>query len=142
MRCRQSAEFQQHLVARSGGYRLNIVLFFRDQVFLHAAQHDRDFGQAGTLLLACLGASFVILMGSIDLSVGAIVLLVGAVTVQALNAFGLGAEAIVLSMLVGALSGWSTGRSSPRSDPVIRGHSRNTLGLHWSRLAASPGQSA
>jgi ribose/xylose/arabinose/galactoside ABC-type transport system permease subunit len=62
-------------------------------------------GQASTLLLACLGASFVILMGSIDLSVGAIVLLVGAVTVQVLNAFGLGVEAIFLSMLVGALLG-------------------------------------
>jgi len=62
-------------------------------------------GQASTLLIACLGASFVVLMGSIDLSVGAIVLLVGAVTVQVLNAFGLGAEAVLLSMLVGAILG-------------------------------------
>jgi len=63
------------------------------------------FGQASTLLIACLGASFVILMGSIDLSVGAIVLLVGSVTVLALNAFGLGAEAVLLSMIVGAVLG-------------------------------------
>src|SRR4051794_35265954 len=45
--------------------------------------------QASTLLLACTGATFVVLMGSIDLSVGAIVLLVGAITVTLINAFDL-----------------------------------------------------
>src|ERR1700733_778946 len=42
-------------------------------------------GEAATLLIASLGASFVILMGSIDLSVGANVLLVGTVTVAGLK---------------------------------------------------------
>jgi ribose transport system permease protein len=66
-------------------------------------------GQASTLLLACLGASFVILMGSIDLSVGAIVLLVGAITVKALNVFDIGAAAVLVSMIAGALLGFING---------------------------------
>jgi len=44
-------------------------------------------GEAATLLIASLGASFVILMGSIDLSVGAIVLLVGTAAVALLKYF-------------------------------------------------------
>jgi len=44
-------------------------------------------GEAATLLIASLGASFVILMGSIDLSVGAVVLLVATVTVALLQHF-------------------------------------------------------
>jgi ribose/xylose/arabinose/galactoside ABC-type transport system permease subunit len=59
-------------------------------------------GQASTLLLACLGASFVVLMGSIDLSVGAAVLLVGAVTVTALNYADIGVLALPLAVLIGA----------------------------------------
>ena len=42
-------------------------------------------GEAATLLIASLGATFVILMGSIDLSVGANVLLVATVTVAGLK---------------------------------------------------------
>src|SRR5580693_4571717 len=42
-------------------------------------------GEAATLLIASLGASFVILMGSIDLSIGAAVLLVATVTVAGLK---------------------------------------------------------
>lgn len=44
-------------------------------------------GEAATLLIASLGATFVILMGSIDLSVGAVVLLVGTTTVAGLKLF-------------------------------------------------------
>ncbi|MGH7864096.1 MAG: ABC transporter permease, partial [Candidatus Binataceae bacterium] len=66
-------------------------------------------GQASTLLLACLGASFVILMGSIDLSVGAIVLLVGALTVKALTFLDLGAAALVLAAALGAVLGLANG---------------------------------
>jgi ribose/xylose/arabinose/galactoside ABC-type transport system permease subunit len=66
-------------------------------------------GQASTLLLACLGASFVILMGSIDLSVGAMVLLVGAVTVQVLNQFDGGASVVFVAMFAGALLGLVNG---------------------------------
>lgn len=59
-------------------------------------------GQAGMLLIACLGGTFVILTGSIDLSVGAVVLLVGALGVHILNATGQGAVAIVASAAIGA----------------------------------------
>lgn len=84
-----------------------LALFFSltTESFFTARNMTGILGQASTLLLACLGASFVILMGSIDLSVGAIVLLVGAVTVQILNAFGLGVEVIFFSMIVGAMLG-------------------------------------
>ncbi|QRM57801.1 ABC transporter permease [Sinorhizobium sp. BG8] len=58
-------------------------------------------GQAATLLIVCLGATFVILMGSIDLSVGAIVLLVGASTVLLLNNFELGYSVLVIAALLG-----------------------------------------
>lgn len=59
-------------------------------------------GQAATLLIVCLGATFIVLMGSIDLSVGAIVLLVGAVSVTVLNAFNIGLLVIPFAALVGA----------------------------------------
>jgi ribose transport system permease protein len=59
-------------------------------------------GQASTLLLACLGASCVVLMGSIDLSVGAMVLLIGALTVKALNIGGVGVMALPLAVMSGA----------------------------------------
>jgi ribose transport system permease protein len=62
-------------------------------------------GQAGTLLIVCLGTTFVALMGSIDLSVGAIVLLVGGASVTVLNATHLGFGIIPLAALFGALLG-------------------------------------
>jgi ribose transport system permease protein len=65
--------------------------------------------QASILLLASTGATFVILMGSIDLSVGAIVLLVGAVVVTAINGLDLGLSAIAIGILLGALLGLSNG---------------------------------
>jgi ribose transport system permease protein len=65
--------------------------------------------QASILLLASTGATFVILMGSIDLSVGAIVLLVGAVVVTAINALDLGVSAIALGILLGASLGLTNG---------------------------------
>jgi ribose transport system permease protein len=58
-------------------------------------------GQASTLLLACLGSSFVVLMGSIDLSVGAMVLFVGSATVMALNFGDLGVAALVVAVVLG-----------------------------------------
>ena len=47
-------------------------------------------GQAGPLLLAALGATFVVMMGSIDLSVGSIALLCGAICAHFLADTGLG----------------------------------------------------
>ena len=44
-------------------------------------------------------------MGSIDLSIGAMVLLVGAITVKVINALGLGIEAVGVGLLVGMALG-------------------------------------
>jgi ribose/xylose/arabinose/galactoside ABC-type transport system permease subunit len=65
--------------------------------------------QASILLLASTGATFVILMGSIDLSVGAIVLLVGAVVVTAINGLDLGISATAVGVLLGTLLGATNG---------------------------------
>jgi ribose transport system permease protein len=66
-------------------------------------------GQAGTLLIVCLGSTFVVLMGSIDLSVGAVVLLVGASSVMLLNATHLGLAIIPLAAALGGLLGAANG---------------------------------
>jgi ribose transport system permease protein len=66
-------------------------------------------GQAGTLLIVCLGSTFVVLMGSIDLSVGAVVLLVGAGSVILLNATHLGLAIIPLAAALGGLLGAANG---------------------------------
>ena len=88
-----------------------LIVFFSlaSDAFLSLRNMTGILGQASTLLLACLGASFVILMGSIDLSVGAIVLLVGAITVLAINSLGLGVEALVLAVAVGSILGLANG---------------------------------
>src|ERR1700746_1600427 len=65
--------------------------------------------QASILLLASTGATFVILMGSIDLSVGAIVLLVGAVVVIAINKLDLGLSALAVGTALGTLLGAANG---------------------------------
>jgi ribose transport system permease protein len=77
--------------------------------FLTLRNASGILGQASTLLLACLGASFVVLMGSIDLSVGAMVLLAGAVTVTALNAGGIGVLALPLAVVFGTGLGLANG---------------------------------
>jgi ribose transport system permease protein len=77
--------------------------------FLTLRNASGILGQASTLLLACLGASFVVLMGSIDLSVGAMVLLTGAVTVTALNAGGIGVLALPLAVMFGTGLGLANG---------------------------------
>jgi ribose/xylose/arabinose/galactoside ABC-type transport system permease subunit len=83
-----------------------IVFFsFGSDAFFTLRNLTAISGQASTLLLACLGATFVILMGSIDLSVGAMVLFVGAVTVKAINAFDLGIGALFVGLLTGMLLG-------------------------------------
>jgi ribose transport system permease protein len=90
---------------------LFIIVFFtvETDAFMTLRNLRAISGQASALLLACLGATFVVLMGSIDLSVGAIVLLVGAVTVNAVNALGLGVEALLVGILIGALFGTVNG---------------------------------
>lgn len=65
--------------------------------------------QASTLLMVCIGATFVVLMGSIDLSVGAVVLLVGAVCVKIQNGTGIGGSIIVVAAFLGGLLGLLNG---------------------------------
>ncbi|MBO6815064.1 MAG: ABC transporter permease [Rhizobiaceae bacterium] len=83
---------------------VSLIVFFSiaTESFLTVRNMTGILGQASTLLLACLGASFVILMGCIDLSVGAIVLLVGAITVKSLNLFDVGIGALLVAMFAGA----------------------------------------
>ena len=66
-------------------------------------------GQAATLLIVCLGSTFVVLMGSIDLSLGAIVLLVGAGGVTLLNAAHPGLAIIPLAAAFGGMLGAANG---------------------------------
>ena len=98
----------QRIDLRSGlwlpvGVVVSLIVFFSfaSDAFLSVRNLTGILGQASTLLLACLGASFVILMGCIDLSVGAMVLLVGAITVKSLNLFDVGVGALLVGMLAG-----------------------------------------
>ncbi|MBV9390984.1 MAG: ABC transporter permease [Verrucomicrobia bacterium] len=65
--------------------------------------------QASTLLIVCIGATFVVLMGSIDLSVGAVVLLVGALSVKIQNGTGIGAAIVLLAAVLGGVLGLING---------------------------------
>jgi ribose/xylose/arabinose/galactoside ABC-type transport system permease subunit len=66
---------------------LIIVFSFASPAFFTWRNFAATSGEAATLLIAALGASFVILMGSIDLSVGAVVLLVASSAVALLKHF-------------------------------------------------------
>lgn len=61
---------------------LALIVFFsvRAEAFFSAGNFTLITGQAGILLLASLGATLVIIAGSVDLSVGSIALLTGAIT--------------------------------------------------------------
>jgi len=66
---------------------LIVVFSFASPAFFTWRNFAATTGEAATLLIAALGASFVILMGSIDLSVGAVVLLVATAAVALLKHF-------------------------------------------------------
>lgn len=91
---------------------LILVVFFsvRAEAFLTPANLTLITGQAGILLLAALGATLVIVAGSVDLSVGSIALLTGAVLALLINA-GIGNPILVvaISIAVGALIGLING---------------------------------
>ena len=91
---------------------LALVVYFsvRAEAFLTAANLTLISGQAGILLLASLGATLVIVAGSVDLSVGSIALLTGAVVASLIND-GLGNPIVVLliSIAVGAVIGLING---------------------------------
>lgn len=86
---------------------LSLIIFFSltSDAFATLRNLSAVAGQASALLIACLGLTFVILMGCIDLSVGAMVLLVGAASIQLMNTFALGLFTVPLAMLFGALLG-------------------------------------
>src|SRR5689334_2397240 len=77
---------------------LILVVFFsvRAEAFLTPANLTLITGQAGILLLAALGATLVIVAGSVDLSVGSIALLTGAVLALLINA-GIGNPILVVA---------------------------------------------
>lgn len=91
---------------------LILVVFFavRAEAFLTPANLTLITGQAGILLLAALGATLVIVAGSVDLSVGSIALLTGAVIAYAITA-GIGNPVLVvaIAIAVGALIGLING---------------------------------
>jgi ribose transport system permease protein len=66
-------------------------------------------GQAAGLLIACLGSTFVVMMGSIDLSVGATVVLTGALSVLLMNGLGLGLVMLPAAAAIGGVLGLFNG---------------------------------
>jgi ribose transport system permease protein len=91
---------------------LALIVYFsvRAEAFLSAANLTLISGQAGILLLASLGATLVIIAGSVDLSVGSIALLTGAVLASLINA-GIGNPILVslIAIVVGAAIGLVNG---------------------------------
>lgn len=66
-------------------------------------------GASGSLLIVSVGATFIVMMGSIDLSVAAIVLLVGAVSVQLVNGSDIGLWIFLVATIIGAVIGLANG---------------------------------
>ncbi len=93
------------------GVVLSLFVFFSlsTSAFATLRNFSAVSGQAATLLIVCLGATFIVLMGSIDLSVGAIVLLVGATSITVLNAYDIGYLALPFAALLGAALGTVNG---------------------------------
>ena len=86
---------------------LVVVFTLMSPQFLSLGNLSTVLEQGTVLLVASLGASFIIMAGSIDISVGAIVAV--AALVAALTADRLGALAIVPAVLAGALCGCVNG---------------------------------
>lgn len=91
---------------------LALIVFFavRAEAFWSAANFTLISGQAGILLLASLGATLVIVAGSVDLSVGSIALLTGAVVASLINSgFGSPIVVLLIAIAVGAAIGLING---------------------------------
>jgi ribose transport system permease protein len=91
---------------------LIVVFGATSPAFLSWRNFSAITGEAATLLIASLGASFVILMGGIDLSVGAIVLLVGACSVTLLGYGNIGVLVLPIGAVLGAFLGSLNGMTS------------------------------
>jgi ribose/xylose/arabinose/galactoside ABC-type transport system permease subunit len=61
--------------------------------------------QSSVLLLVATGATFVIIMGSIDLSIGSVVTLCAVATAVLIRFYGFGVEVVFITALIGALCG-------------------------------------
>ncbi|MGH3581452.1 MAG: ABC transporter permease [Mycobacterium sp.] len=91
---------------------LALIVFFsvRAEAFLTAANLTLISGQAGILLLASLGATLVIIAGSVDLSVGSIALLTGAIVASLINeGFDNPLLVLLIAVAVGAVIGLING---------------------------------
>ena len=88
-----------------------LILMFAvaSPAFLSWRNFSAITGEAATLLIASLGASFVILMGGIDLSVGAVVLLVGAVCVTLMTHHDYGLLILPVGAVLGIVLGTANG---------------------------------
>lgn len=119
---------------------LLLIAFFSlsSDAFLTFRNLSALSGQVSTLLLACTGATFVILMGSIDLSVGAVVLLAGSIVVKLINAYGLGLTAlpagIAIGLLLGLVNGIAFALGAIPSFIVTLGSLSVFTGLAWALL--------
>ncbi len=113
----QSAAFGARLSAFRNGFGLpalavlGLIVFFSIETPAFATIRNVTAlsGQASSLLIACLGSTFVVMMGSIDLSVGAIVLLTGAIGVQVMNAYNLDLSILPIAALIGGALGLLNG---------------------------------
>lgn len=88
---------------------LVVIFGIASPAFLGWRNFSAITGEAATLLIASLGGSFVILMGGIDLSVGAIVLLVGAVCVMLMQGHDYGLLILLVGVVLGAMLGTANG---------------------------------
>lgn len=87
---------------------LVLVIYFwiKEPNFLGTQNLTVMMGQAGPLLIISLGATFVILMGSIDLSVGAVATLAGAVGALLITNDGWGTWPVIIACVAaGAAAG-------------------------------------
>lgn len=86
-----------------------VVFTLTSDNFLTGQNLTSMTGQAGPLLLAALGATFVVVAGSIDLSVGSTALLAGAVAAWLLANEEIGFWAVPIALGVGAAAGTVSG---------------------------------
>lgn len=102
-------ELAQSLLAPAALVLLVIYFSARSDTFLSWGNVTAFSGQAGPLLFVALGATFVVVMGSIDLSVGAVALFCGSLAAWLLSDGTLGGFAVPAAILAGAGVGAITG---------------------------------
>ena len=93
------------------GALLAMIVYFavRSDSFLTIGNLTVMTGQAGPLLLAALGATFVVVMGSIDLSVGSMAMICGSICAWVLVETSLGLWAIPIGLAAGTALGAANG---------------------------------